>query len=106
MNEITSLIATITTVVGGVLAQFAPWLQTGAKGVIAAVGGVVVSWYTHEHQATKRAALHANRPVLSVSAPTVPVPSAPAAAQPPLAAPATLAPSPAAVAAVPVQVGS
>lgn len=49
-----NLLTVISGVVGSVLAQFAPWLQTPAKAAIAGVGGLVIAVYTHEHHATAR----------------------------------------------------
>ncbi len=72
-EKITSISATITTVLGAILAQFAPWLQPSSKATVAAVAGVVLAWFTHEHHATRRATLAAARPVVPL-APVAPVP--------------------------------
>ena len=74
MEKLTATLTTISTVVGTVLAQFAPWLQSPVKAVIGAACGLVVIWYNHEHQATTRTKVAATKPVVALPpAPPVPV---------------------------------
>jgi hypothetical protein len=84
-EKVTSISATVTTVIGAILAQFAPWLQTSAKATIASAAAFVLAWFTHEHHATVRAKLSLARPVVPMAPPNTPVPVTVVAGAPPVA---------------------